>query len=291
MAKSTREIYTPRKRQIQILDAAWDFISNVPYKVTTRWLFYQLLQAGFYSTKEDYKNQCIPLLSHARRCFYGSWKPDSLVDDRREAIEYRGGYESVSEWVQSYSEGGFICSLDHFYQQENYCEIWFEAEAMSRQFQHYTRGITLRPFSGMPSIAYKWSIAKALEETSEKYQKPLTVLYFGDYDRAGITILETSLEDIRAWCGVEFEMRRCGLNEGDNLKYNIPENIDHPGAYQWEALNDQTARELITGSIQNVIDTQKITRSKEAGNQAAKVFDEFVSGFTDYYANYSQGGQ
>lgn len=282
--------YTPRGKQRAILDAAWNFVSAVPYKVTTRWLFYQLLQAGFYTSKDDYKNQCVPLLSRARHAFYGPWRPNSLADDRREAIEYRAAYRDVGAWIDDFSSGGFSCPLNHFYNQERYCEIWFEAEAMSRQFQHYTRGITLRPFSGMPSIAYKWSIAKALEEVAETYEKPITVLYFGDYDKAGLTIPETSVEDIRGWCRIEFTLTRCGLNQGDEIKYNIPENFEHPGSYQWEALNDQTARKLITESVAAVIDRDLIDQTSKQGRKAAAVFNKFVSGFSDYYQNYSQGG-
>ena len=56
----SNENYTPNSKGREILAAAWRFVSQVPYKVTTRWLFYQLLQAGFYNSKDDYSNKCIP---------------------------------------------------------------------------------------------------------------------------------------------------------------------------------------------------------------------------------------
>lgn len=283
----SNENYKPSQEGKRILDAAWEFINNVPYKVTTRWLFYQLLQAGFYSGKDDYKNRCVPLLSRARHSFYMGWRPDSLVDDRREAIDPTDGYADVGEWVNSFSSGGWSCTLDHFGRQDRYLEVWYEAEAMSRQFQHYLQKIALRPFSGMPSISYKWSIAKDLEHKYSKYNKPIVILYFGDYDKAGMTIPETSINDIRTWCKVDFEVDRCGLNEGDEVKYKIPENIDKPGAYQWEALSDGAASELITKSVGKYIDQSLISKCSHEGRKAARVFDRYVSGFTDYYYNNS----
>ena len=279
----TNENYTPNTKGREILDAAWKFISEVPYKTTTRWLFYQLLQAGFYNSKQDYDYKCIPLLSRARHSFYKGWRPDTLVDDRRESIDPTGGYQCVDDWVESYSKGGFACTIDHFYRQPLYLEAWYEAEAMSRQFQHYVKGIVLRPFSGMPSISYKWAIAKSLEDKQNRYEKPIVILYFGDYDRAGLTIPETSIADIRKWCKVDFEVDRRGLNEGDAIRYNIPENIDKPGAYQWEALPDRAAGEIIMNSISEYVDISRISQAWRDGDKAAQVFDSYVAGFSDYF--------
>jgi hypothetical protein len=275
--------YTPNKRGREILDRAWQHVSGVPYKVTTRWLFYQLYQDGFYHSKNDYKNGFVPLLSRARHNGFGLWRPDSLVDDRRDAIKHEGGYRDPGEWAREMASSGWTCNLDHFYNQENYIEVWFEAEAMSRQFQHYTRGITLRPFSGMPSIGYKYSIAQDLRNLSRCYGKPIVILYFGDYDLAGLTIPETSVNDIRCWCSVSFEFIRCGLNDGDGERFGIPENFEKPGVYQWEALNDDLARGLITSSIERFIDDGLRQQAVIDGKRAALLFDDYVSGFENYY--------
>jgi hypothetical protein len=285
----TKSDYKPTAQSQKILDTAWDMINSVPYKVTTRWLFYQLLQVGFYSKKDHYKNRFVPLVSRARHAFYQGWRPDTLADDRREAISRTGGHRSVKGWVSYMASGGWICELDHFYRQNYYVELWYEAQAMSRQFEHYTSGITLRPFSGMPSIDYKWTIAKDLEYLHGKYNKPIVILYFGDYDPAGLTIPETSISDIQSWCKVEFEVIRCGLNPGDETKYNIPENIDKPNCYQWEALNDQAAKGLILNSINKYIDASMVETIQVEGRKASSAFDTFVSGFADYFNSYRGG--
>ncbi len=135
----------------------------------------------------------------------------------------------------------------------------------------------------MPSISYKWQIAKSLEDKFKRYKRPIVILYFGDYDLAGLTIPETSIADIRKWCNVDFIVDRRGLNQGDAIKYNIPENIDKPGSYQWEALPDQAARQIILNSIEKYIAILEIGKAVNEGDKAARIFDSYVAGFNEYY--------
>jgi hypothetical protein len=276
--------YKPNSKSLEILARGWEHVKSIPYAATSRWLFYRLLQDGIYKDKDDYKKKFIPLFSRARHNGFEGWRPFTLADDRRSPIEYKGGFTDVQSWVEDMAEGGFICSLDHFFTQDVYLEVWFEAEAMVNQFKYYVKGVTLRPFSGMPSINYKWTIAKSLEKAAARYKKPMVVLYFGDLDDAGETIPETSTRDIRGWCRDDFEFVRCGLNPGDNVKYDIPENFEKPGNYQWEGLSDRAAEELITSSIERYIDTEKIEELEAEGKKASELFDEYAKGFLDFYS-------
>jgi hypothetical protein len=272
------ENYTPHKRSQKILAQAWEHIQSVPYQVTARWLFYRLLQDGYYKTKSDYDNKFLPLLSRARHCFYEGWRPDTLADDRRTPIIRGDGYESPAAWVEMLTKRAG-CNLARWDGQSHYVEVWFEAEAMKSQFEHYTESITLRPFYGMPSIPYKWDIAKDLERARQNYGLPIIVLYFGDLDPAGETIPETSTEDIRGWCSVGFDFIRAGLNPGDEVRYSIPENFDHPGAYQWEALEDSAARELITGAVAQFVDYDKMEKIEDLETEVTAQFRRYMTGF------------
>ena len=275
--------YAPHVKEDFILNAAWQHIKSVDYQVSARWLFYRLLQDGYYSRKNDYKNRYIPLISRARKNYYQGWRPNTLVDEHRNATRRISGYSDVHEWAINYSRGGFGCELDHFYRQENYAMVIFEAVAMASQFEHYTSKIDLWPFGGMPSIDYKYRIAKEIEYKAQEYGKPVKVLYFGDYDRAGLIIPETSFADIEEWCNVEFEFIRCGLNPGDEVEYNIPENFEHPGAFQWEALDDHAAKEIITSAVNQYVDQNVIIKCEQEGEKAAQIFNQYVEGFYEYY--------
>ncbi|MDO8674305.1 MAG: hypothetical protein Q7O66_23090 [Dehalococcoidia bacterium] len=249
--------YKPNVAGQAILAQALTAVQSVPYSVTARWLFYRLFQDGIYSDKGDYKSKFLPLVTRARKHFYGGWAPDTLADDSRNTV-YRGfGYVGAEDWLERkvYSLG---CNLDKWEAQPNYVEVWFEAAAMRSQFEHYTRHITLRPFKGDPSLDFKWGIAKHLELIGQNYpEKPIVILYFGDLDSKGKQIPLSARDDILEWCKGEFEFIRCGLNEGDELLYNLPENIDKPGAYQWEALGDSEARGLILSSLSQYVDPEK----------------------------------
>jgi hypothetical protein len=148
--------------------------------------------------------------------------------------------------------------VDHFYQQERYVEIWFEAKAMAGQFRHYTHDIDLLPFGGYASIPYKYDIARHLQWASERYDKPITILYFGDLDFHGKSILSASLNDIQDWCGVPFDVEWCGLTQEQVAIYNVPANPEKPGEFQWEALPDEAAAEIIKNAISQHVDLELI---------------------------------
>lgn len=242
-------LFNPNNTTRAILARALELVESVPYQVSARWLFYRLLQEGYYSKKSDYKNKFIKATAAARRAFWDGWRPDTLADETREAI-IRGsvfGPADPSAWLRLVSER-LACKLDKWQEQPRYVELWFEARAMTDQFKHYTEFIPLRPMGGQPSIPFKWDTAKHLERVAGAYGVPLVVLYFGDLDEAGETIAETVERDVREWCAVDFEFINCGLTREQVARYGVPANPEKPGEYQWEALPDEGAREIIETS-------------------------------------------
>jgi hypothetical protein len=159
--------------------------------------------------------------------------------------------------------------IDHFYRQPRYIELWFEARAMSGQFRHYTEAVDLVPMVGQPSIPFKWALAKRLEERAERYGKEIVILYFGDEDLAGHTIEADIIGDMRGWSSAEFEVRRCGLTEEQARKYGVPESVEKKG-YQWEALSDQDAGEIIRESVESHLDTELIEEAQAEAKSAAE---------------------
>jgi len=234
--------WKPNAETVKILNYAMAQIQSVPYKTSSRWTFYRCLQAGLFPDK-SHINKFDYATSRARKSFYGLWCPYTLIDSIR----------------QSYFKGEYICNfnfeLDTIEEQPFIMQCWYEARAMHRQFQHYTNSyrVTLVPFGGDISIAMKWDIAKKLEALYEEYHKSIIILYFGDYDRKGFQILDAALKDIKAWSKVPFTVDRVGLTLEQVKAFNIPENPDHPNAYQWEALDDSQAKQLILTGIEKYL--------------------------------------
>lgn len=234
--------YHPRIAQQNILNSAMAHINSVPYKVTLRWLFYRLYQDGLYHTKKEYKD-FIGLQAKARKSFYDGWLPDTLADDTREVIIQGDGWQNDVDWLKAVAVAEYKETV--WLNQESYVEVWFEAAAMAAQFKYYIKDIPLFTFHGDCSIAPKWEAAKRLEQAYEDYHLPITIIYFGDDDKKGKTIPYSAIKDIHNWCSAPFEFVRGGLNTGDGKRLNLPESIDKEGEYQWEALSDTQASEMI----------------------------------------------
>jgi len=237
--------YQPNKRTAHIVERATEILQSLEYKPSLRYIFYRLFQEGFYSGKGAYSNWGA-LASRLRKERYSIWRPDSLVDETRTSYREWHGYETTAEWLNGIKAE---CKLDPWYQRSTYVEAWFEARAMIQQFARYTDRMTLRPMAGQPSISFKAEIASSLEDIREKYGKPINVLYFGDYDLGGIRIFRSVVEDVRDWCRIPFEVYRVGINLEQVKNYGVPENPDKPGQFQWEALEDWQAREIIEGAL------------------------------------------
>lgn len=264
-----------REKSTGILERAMAHIQSVSYQVSARWVFYRLLQDGLYYSKENYAG-FLALLSQARKQFYKEWRPDTLADETRKAIVQRGRFATADEWLLAMARNK--CRLDEWYEQPYYCEVWFEAQAMQQQFEHYSKHVTLRPFRGDPSIPYKWSIAKELEDAYETYEHEIVILYFGDLDKKGLQIPNSALSDIRAWCNVPFEFIHCGLNEEQVEEYAIPENPEKPGEYQWEALDDFSAGQIIANSLDEYLDDEGFDHTTTREQEATEEFQKMLLG-------------
>ena len=247
----------PIKRTADLLDRALQIVDGVPYTVTLRWLFYNLYQEGWFEgdKAKAYSNfsSTLSRLRHSPDAFQERW-PIELADDRRDPI-LRYGHKNSEEWLKSVSRW-LSCNVDYMVGQSAYIIIAFEAEAMQSQFKHYTQGwgVALWPLSGMASIPYKKRFAEFINQVNDKFDLPVTVLYFGDYDDAGMTIPESTMRHVRKWCEVEFTAYRVGLSLDQVNEYNIQDDPGNPGKYQWEAVPDAAAKAIITGALHKTLD-------------------------------------
>lgn len=270
--------YVPRAEARRLLDAAYDHVGSVPYRVSARWLFYRLLQDGLLPDKESY-GKLLSLLSAARKRFYGHWRPDTLADDTRQVLALGGGYLTTADWLKALPKMVYGAA-DYWKRQPNYVLVCFEAAAMEGQFDHYLpRFVSRCAFKGDVSIPTKWAIAKLLERCARVYGKPIQVVYFGDYDPKGLTIPESAMADVRAWAKCPINYMRAGLNAGDEVTYQIPENPDRPGTYQWEGLDDARAGRLITSSVGRWLD---LTASEATDDESR----QRVTAFKDWWSEY-----
>ena len=272
-------MWQPRPTQQKILERGWHWKESVPYRVSSRWIFYKLYDYDHLFNvpkKRAYHNLFLPLFSKARKQSYDNWRPDSLIDDSRVEFLAGFGYADEKEWLEI-GIGGQECILDKWQDAKCYIEIWFEAAAMKGQFEYFAPCISLVPFKGDASIEYKWRIAKRLEEMAGRYSgKPIKILYFGDADKKGGEIPYNALHDIRAWCRTPFEFTHCGLTKEQAQRFGLGESLDQPGSYQWESLSHDQARELIIPNVEKVINKRLIDEIRQREEKATARFREAI---------------
>jgi hypothetical protein len=130
--------------------------------------------------------------------------------------------------------------------------------------------ISLIPFGGDYTIEPKWRVAKKLERWYDEYRLPIVILYFGDCDRKGRKIPESAFRDIHKWCSAPFEVRPCGLTLEQAQQYNLPENPERLGQYQWEALDDPQAAQIILNALDQVWSRRSIRELEKQEKQDAE---------------------
>jgi hypothetical protein len=271
-----KRIHSTKQEILELETRAREHVESVPYAVSLRWVFYRLLQDGIYSKKGDW-GRWKALASNFRH--NGIWPPDFLEDSTREVVR-RGIHRPYSkqEIIEGFLSVPVLTAYltdSHFTRQGSYVEIWFEARAMLGQFEQHTKGVVLRPFGGDYTIGPKYQAAKELMQNASRFGKPAKVLYFGDCDEKGRKIFKaatTGPRGLMKWCDIDVEWVWCGLTKEQAEEFDIPENPEKPGQYQWEALTDEAAREIISRGVQEHLDLSLIATMEQEAARKAKRF-------------------
>lgn len=297
--------YTPQAKVAEVLRWALAEVENVPYEVPTRWVFYQVVQHHGLG-KGSYK-KFLKWLSRARKGRWEGWSPTSLVDDTRPINLRDGGYSTPAGWFESFRRRQ--CTLDVASRQDNVLLVLYEAQAMSRQFDHYLGPLRVSsaPFKGDASIREKADIAARLRELHDRFpDSGVVVLYFGDLDTKGLEIPRNALRDIYRWyaedgdgsdveelqqvgcldgsagreewrtADLSFRWIRVGLTLEHVRRWDLPDNPERPNTYQWEALADPAASEMITGAVAEFWDADVVSQVEEEEDRASERFQEAI---------------
>ena len=292
--------WTPRPETEYVLERAWHHTQLVPYRPSVRWVTYRLLQEGTLRDKTKGYGQLLACTSRARKTFYLDWRPDTFADDTRAPLlmeregHYNlhlraGGFETPKQWMEALASE-INCPLDRWANQPTYVEVCFEAAAMMEQFRYYcNENVPLLAFRGDLSIDPKWQIASRLYERWRTFGQKVKVLYFGDLDKKGLEIPRSVEKDIYPFSvrlmherngskeliaeydafAAAFEFIRIGLNPEHPAIYDMQENPARPGTYQWEALSDAGAEELIA-TVEDHLDLPAFDRVAEEEERAAE---------------------
>ena len=204
---------TLQNKTVELINQAYNILSEYN-PMTLRQVYYQLVARHVIDNKRSEYQRLSNALVRARQEDLIPW----------EWIEDRGRQpRAVSMWQDL---PDFLETVKHSYRkniwdrQPGYTEVWLEKDALSGVFSDITKayGVTLVVGRGYNS----WSAYKDAADRFDEYlDKPIKILYFGDFDPSGEDILR-ALGDSLDFFGTSPEIKKIALTPEDVITYDLP---------------------------------------------------------------------
>ena len=225
---------------------------------------------------------------------------DDRFEDRARRVLGTGdtGYGSGEKFIEAQKER-FLDSYKHFsyrqwLNQEEYLEVWLEKDALSTLFNQVANPLNVHtcPARGYPSYSY---VMKAVERFW-RAEKPIVILYFGDYDPSGLNIPENLIKRFRQYGQMdedEISIERIALNIKQIRQYDLPPapakksdsrfasfvmETGSDDVVELDALEPNVLQELIKDAITNHIDIDLwnaiVEKSDRMREKLKTVFDD-----------------
>lgn len=146
-------------------------------RLTLRRIYYILLSKGLIKHSENsYKGLSVFCVKWREA---GIINPEWIVDRHRDLVKrttYSNFQEAFNNLCRNYSRN----SMDN---QERYVEVWIEKDTMSHIFLNgcVLNDVPLITSKGFTSYSFKHEAVERFKQQN----KPITILYFGDFDAEG----------------------------------------------------------------------------------------------------------
>lgn len=247
-------------------------------RLTVRRIYYLLLSQGFYDLRKSrnpkyaehvYQNLSKRLVDWREAGLISS---DIIIDRKSEFIKRRT-FKNFDEYFEKALKS---YASDSMLRQERAVEVWIEKDTMRTIFLEdcYFNDVPLIISRGWTSRTFKDEAVRRFAE----YEKPATVLYFGDFDFEGEHIPRVLEEFVRRKIpDLNFEFRKVLLTSDDydslkdyavmfNVKKKhlehiyVKEFIEQYGAVKLEveALPFNETKKRFTKALYGVIDRQLV---------------------------------
>ena len=277
-AKAQRNGRGKSQASISMIAAAVKILTEIQ-PTTVRSVCYQIfIQKLIDKMSKANTDRVSKLLVYARETGLISW--EWLVDETREA-ERINSWDSpeaiISAAVNQYRK-------DYWTMQPNRVEVWSEKGTIRGTLAPVLKkyGVTFRVMHGYGSATAIHGIAR---ETAES-DKPLTVLYVGDWDPSGMQMSEVDLPDRLQRYGGTATIKRVALDECDvddatELPFFEATSKGKDPRYKWfielyghrcwevDALSPVVLRQRVETEIARLLDEEKWNHA--IGIEAAEI--------------------
>jgi hypothetical protein len=253
----------PRTRALiadirEILDANRDY-----WPLSIRAVYYRLLGTGRYAKDPKLAKKISEHVGNARRAGIIPW--DAIHDSSMERIE-SPSWRDDRDWLDAARRAADAFRTDRQEGQPQRLLVWCEAKGMAAMLASVADefGITVLSGSGFDSVTVRHEVGVSTWEEIV----PLVVLHVGDLDPHGEAIYRACAEDVIAWAdagGGEAEFVRLAVTREQVKTLDLPDDPDHPGAVQAEAIPPATMSEILRDAITSRLDEAalSVTLTKE----------------------------
>jgi hypothetical protein len=203
------------QKTLKLLEVAREVLAEY-HPMTVRQVYYQLVSRQVIENNRGQYQAVSSALVDARKEGFIAWE---WIEDRlrrpREVSMYRDLSDFLGIVAPSYRREVWSTQL-------SYLEVWLEKDALSGIFldELDRYGVTLnvgRGYDGWDSIhhaaeRYRWHMVR---------DRPVTILYFGDFDPSGEDMVRSLGERLAFFhCGPEIV--KCALIPEDITRYQLP---------------------------------------------------------------------
>ncbi len=181
--------------------------------MTLRQVYYQLVAKHVIDNKRSEYQKLSNTLVKGRQEGLIPWE---FMEDRGRQPRAVSMWKDLLDFIDTVKTS---YRKDVWTSQPVYIEVWLEKEALSGIFTDVTRqyGITLCVGRGYNS----WSAYKDASLRFDEIEKPVIILYFGDFDPSGEDIFR-AIKDSLEFFGTSPRIEKVALTAEDVIEYNLP---------------------------------------------------------------------
>lgn len=247
------------------------------YVLTLRQLYYQLVSRAVIPNEQSEYAKLSRLLKEGRMSGIVDWK---AIEDRLRVPHLPYAVDDIDQAIQDTIDQYRLRRQDD---QPNYLEVWVEKDALSGVLKRVTEKyhIPIMVNRGYSSVSAMFDAFMRFVHGGAYKERPVKILYLGDYDPSGLDMLRDIQERIEEFQfgyndgtdveNMQFEVIPIALTREQVEQYDPPPNpakltdprakefIARHGNQSWEvdALKPNVLNNLLDNAIIKLIDINK----------------------------------
>lgn len=208
-------------REQKIVDAAKKVFQTYGTRVSLRQIFYRLVGTGVIDKSENQYKGLSGILVKARKL--RKIQSDVLEDRTRKFLVGDVGYITPENHFNAWKRAFLNCSDRYSYpkwkDQPELVQVWCEKQALERLFQEVCEeyNIRLGVTRGYPSFTFLQEANRIINSEN----KPVTILYFGDWDPSGLDIDRHIRDEFGDFFVSDVDVERIAITEEQISEYSL----------------------------------------------------------------------